>query len=349
MRGPSRRDIGHGMLAEKALVNMIPSKEEFPYTIRVVSNVLMSNGSSSQASACGSSLALMAAGVPIKRPVAGIAMGLVMTEDTKTYRVLTDIQGIEDHSGDMDFKVAGTTEGVTAIQLDIKLGGITLDICRDTLKDAKAARLQILEVMKAAIAEPRKELSQYAPRIETLKIDPSRIGELIGPGGKVINGIIAETGVDIDIEEDGTVCITSLTSEGMIKAKKMVVDLMKEVEVGEVFTGIVTQIMKDRNSGKEIGAIVDIGGGKDGMVHISNVCNKRINAVSDVLKVGDSIEVKVMEVDKEKGRIGLSRKAMLDAGAPDMVCDLAPEAPAQAPREGGYRGGSSRPSFHKRS
>lgn len=353
MRGPSRRDIGHGMLAEKALVSMIPDKESFPYTIRVVSNVLMSNGSSSQASACGSTLALMAAGVPIKRPVAGIAMGLIMTEDAQQYRVLTDIQGIEDHSGDMDFKVAGTTLGVTAIQLDIKLGGITLDICRDTLSQAKVARLHILDVMLAAIAEPRAELSPFAPRIETLKIDPERIGELIGPGGKVIQGIIKETGAEIDIEDDGTVFVTALTKESMEKTRALISAILREVQVGETYTGMITQIMKDRNSGKEIGAIVDLGGGKDGMVHISNVCHKRIQSVSDVLKVGDMLEVKVVEIDKEKGRIGLSRKAMIEPGSPDAVCDLAPEAPAsdrssfggRSGDRGGFRSGP-RP-FHR--
>lgn len=339
LRGPSRRDIGHGMLAEKALEPVIPPKEDFPYTIRVVSDVLMSNGSSSQASACGSTLSLMAAGVPIKRPVAGIAMGLVMTGDQKTYKILTDIQGVEDHSGDMDFKVAGTTEGITAIQLDIKLGGITLDICRDTLERAKKARLQILEVMAKAIAEPRAELSQYAPRIETMMIDPEKIGDVIGPGGKVINAIIEETDVQIDIEDDGQVFITSTSGEGMEKAMQMIKDIVREIEVGEEYEGKVLQIMKDRMSGKEIGAIVDLGGGKDGMIHISNVCNKRINLVSDVLKEGDMVKVKVVEVDKEKGRIGLSRKDMIPAGAPDPVCDAAPGMESM----GGF-GRSPRPS-----
>lgn len=323
LRGPSRRDIGHGMLAEKALQAMIPPKEEFPYTIRVVSSIMMSNGSSSQASACGSSLALMAAGVPLKQPVAGIAMGLVTNEDRTHYKILTDIQGIEDHSGDMDFKVAGTVNGVTAIQLDIKLGGITLDICRDTLTNARAARLKILEVMKAAIAEPRKEMSPYAPRIEILHIDPERIGELIGPGGKVINSIIDETDVNIDIEDDGTVFITATKPENMEQAKAMITSIMKVVEVGEIFEGTVTQIIKDRNSGGEIGAIVDLGGDKDGMIHISNVCHGRIDTVSSVLSLGDLVKVKVMEVDREKGRIGLSRKALIEPGMDDPKCAAA--------------------------
>lgn len=338
MRGPSRRDIGHGMLAEKALEVMIPGKEDFPYTIRVVSDVFMSNGSSSQASICGSTLALMAAGVHIINPIAGIAMGLVTTEDRKTYKILTDIQGVEDHAGDMDFKVAGSEKGVTAIQLDIKLGGITLEICKDTLEQAKKARLHILETMKAAIAEPRAEMSQYAPRIETIMIDPERIGDIIGPGGKIINKIIEETDVQIDIEDDGSVFITSTDGEMMEKAKELIAAILKEVEVGEEYEGEILQIMKDRMSGKEIGAIVDLGGGKDGMIHISNVCNKHIALVSDVLKVGDKVKVKVVEVDKEKGRIGLSRKALLEYGCADPVCDAAPGGDRDGDR-GGHRGG----------
>lgn len=347
LRGPSRRDIGHGALAEKALEKMIPSKEDFPYTIRVVSEVLMSNGSSSQASACGSSLALMAAGVPIKEPVAGIAMGLVMTDDKKTYKVLTDIQGIEDHAGDMDFKIAGTRNGVTAIQLDIKLGGITVDICRDTLTQAKAARLGILDKMAEAIDAPRAELSPYAPRIETMMVDPEKIGDIIGPGGKIINEIIEETGVQIDIEDDGLVAITSTDNEGMEKAKKWIQDLVREVEVGEIYDGIVAQIMKDRNSGGEIGAIVDIGGGKDGMVHISKVCAGRIAKVSSVLNVGDDVKVKVMEVDHERGRISLSRVDALPKGEPDELCEKAPKDES-GPRGGGDRGGRRGGGFKKR-
>lgn len=351
-RGPSRRDIGHGALAEKALEQLLPSKDEFPYTMRLVSEVLMSNGSSSQASVCGSSLSLMAAGVPLKNAAAGIAMGLVMTEDQKTYKVLTDIQGVEDHAGDMDFKVAGTKEGVTAVQLDIKLGGITLDICRDTLAQAKDARMQILEVMDKAIAEPRAELSPYAPRIEVITIDPERIGELIGPGGKVINEIIEETGVEIDIEDDGTVFITSVDGDGMKAAIEMIEMILREVEVGDIIEGPVIKIVTDRNTGGEIGAIVDLGGGKDGMVHVSQLClNKRVNKVSDVMKVGEMVKVQVQEVDKEKGRIGLSRKATLDPNAPDPVCDALPEAPQRdsrgprgprGPRHGGPRHGGPR-------
>ena len=322
-RGPSRRDIGHGALAEKALDNMIPDKEKFPYTIRVVSEVLMSNGSSSQASACGSTLALMAAGVNIKNPVAGIAMGLVMTEDKKTYKILTDIQGEEDHSGDMDFKVAGTSDGVTAIQLDIKLGGITLEICKDTLEQAKKARLDILEKMQSVIPSVREDLSKYAPRIETIKIDPERIGEIIGPGGKVINSIIDETGVQIDIEDDGSVFVTSADKEQMEKAKQIIQAILKEIEVGEIYTGKIIQIIKDRMSGKEIGAIVDLGGGKDGMVHISQVCHQRIATISALVKEGDELTVKVVDVDKEKGRISLSRKEIVKADE-DPLCKNVP-------------------------
>ncbi len=325
MRGPSRRDIGHGALAEKALEAVIPSKEEFPYTIRVVSDTLMSNGSSSQASACASSLALMAAGVPIKAPVAGIAMGLVMTDDASEYKVLTDIQGVEDHSGDMDFKIAGTTQGVTAVQLDIKLFGISLDICRDTLAQARKARLEILEVMKQAISEPRKELSPYAPRVEVLQIDPEKIGAVIGSGGKTINMIIEKTGAKIDIEDDGLVYIATPDGDAMERAKKFIIALTKDIEVGEVYEGIVEKIVADKNSGAEIGAIVNLGLDRDGMIHISNVCHCRINKVSDVLNVGDRLQVQVVEVDRERGRIGLSRKALIDKNAPDAKCELAAE------------------------
>lgn len=311
-RGPGRREIGHGALAEKALEPVIPPKETFPYTIRVVSEVLGSNGSSSQASVCGSTLALMDAGVPIVAPVAGIAIGLVTDpEDKNKYKILTDIQGIEDHAFDMDFKVAGTEAGITAIQLDIKLGGISWEVCNDALKTAREARMKILEVMKTAIAEPRKELSPYAPRITTIHINPEYIRTVIGPGGKMINKIIDECGVDIDIEQDGTVFITSTSAEGMDKAVKWVEDLTKEVEVGEIYEGAVTQIIKGQNNGDEIGAIVEILPGKDGMVHISNLDWRRVDKVTDVVNIGDKVKVKVMEIDAERGRISLSRKELL--------------------------------------
>lgn len=323
VRGPSRRDIGHGALVEKALEAVIPPKEEFPYTIRVVSEVLMSNGSSSQASICGSTMALMAAGVPVKKAVAGIAMGLITTNDRKQYKILTDIQGIEDHSGDMDFKISGTREGVTAIQLDIKLGGITLDICRDTLTQTKKARLEILQTMEKTIVSPRPELSPFAPRIEILHINPENIGGLIGPGGKNINKIIEETEAEIDIEDDGTVFVTALNPEAMQKAKELIIACTKEIEIGEIIEGKVSQIVSNRNSGEEIGAIVDLGGNKDGMIHISEVCHCRINKVTDVLNIGDSVKVRVKEVDKEKGRISLSRKDCIQADSPDPLCEKA--------------------------
>lgn len=314
LRGPGRRDIGHGALAEKALLPMIPPKEEFPYTIRVVSEVLSSNGSTSQASACGSSLALMDAGVPIKAPVAGIAMGLVTDAKTGKYKVMTDIQGIEDHAGDMDYKVAGTTNGITAIQMDIKLGGIPMSVSEEALAGAKKARLQILEVMKAAIAEPRAELSKYAPRIITVKIDPEKIREVIGKGGETINKIIDECGgadvMKIDIEQDGMVYITSTNAAMADKAKQWVENIVKDLVIGEIYDGTVTDIIKDRMRGNEIGAIVEVLPGKDGMVHVSNISMNHVANVSDVLKVGDKVKVKVMEVDKERGKVSLSMKAL---------------------------------------
>ncbi len=312
MRGPGRREIGHGALAEKALMAVLPSKEEFPYTIRVVSEVMSSNGSSSQGSACGSSLALMDAGVPIKRPVAGIAMGIAFKDATKdTYKILTDLQDVEDYDRSMDFKVAGTAEGITAIQLDIKFDGLTMPMVKEVLDKAKTARLQLLDVMKQTIAEPRKELSPYAPRIETIQIQKEQIGELIGPGGKVINGIIEKTGVQIDIEETGMVFVTAVDSKAMEQAMLLIRAITKRIEIGEIYIGTVVKIVADRNSGKEIGAIVQLTPNQDGMIHISQVDNQRIEKVSDVLKEGDKVRVKVVDIDREKGRIGLSRKALL--------------------------------------
>lgn len=298
-RGPGRRDIGHGALAEKALVPMIPSKEDFPYTIRVVSEVLSSNGSSSQASICGSSLSLMDAGVPIKSPVAGIAMGLITDEhDENNYKILTDIQGLEDHTGDMDFKIAGTAEGVTAIQMDTKIKGLTDNIIKDTFAAAKVARLEILAVMAQAIAEPRKELSPYAPRITTLKINPEKIRDVIGPGGKMINKIIEETGVAMDIEDDGTVFITSTTAEGAAKAEQWVKDITAEAEVGKIYQGKVTRLM-------DFGAFVEILPGQEGLVHISEMAPFRVAQVSDVVTEGDAVPVKVKEIDSQN-RINLT-------------------------------------------
>lgn len=312
LRGPGRREIGHGALAEKALMPVLPEDEIFPYTIRVVSEVLGSNGSSSQASICGSTLSLMDAGVPIKKPVAGIAMGLVVDDNDKTkYEILTDIQGIEDHAGHMDFKVAGTRDGITAIQLDIKLGGISYEVIKETLSLAKEARLKILDVMKQAIAEPRPELSPYAPRITTMHIDPDKIRDVIGPGGKVINEIIDACGVQIDIEQDGLVMITSTDGEGAKKAQEWIANIVKELEVGEIYDGKVVKIVTDKNNGSEIGAIVELLPGKDGMVHISEVAYERIDKITDRINVGDTVKVKVKEIDKEKGRVGLSMKDLL--------------------------------------
>ena len=301
MRSPGRREIGHGALAERALMPVVPSIEEFPYTVRLVSEVLESNGSSSQASVCGSTLSLMNAGVPIKRPVSGVAMGLV--KEGNKYTILTDIQGMEDALGDMDFKVAGTSEGITAIQMDIKVDGLSRDILSSALQQAKRGRAFILGKMLECISEPAKELSPYAPRVETVTIKTDKIRDVIGTGGKVVRGIIDATGVDIDIHEDGNIFITSNDAEGMAKAKQMINDIVREVEVGEVFTGTVTRILK-------FGAFVQILPNKEGLCHISQLANHRVEKVEDVVKVGDQLTVKVVEID-DKGRINLSHKATL--------------------------------------
>lgn len=299
---PGRREIGHGALGERALAQVIPSEEEFPYTIRLVAEVLESNGSSSQASICAGTLALMDAGVPIKAPVAGIAMGLV--SDGENYTILTDIQGLEDHLGDMDFKVAGTKDGITALQMDIKIQGITEQILTEALTQAKQARMEILEELTSTIAAPREELSQYAPKIEMIQIEPAKIKDVIGKGGDTINGIIDETGVKIDIDQDGKVSIASADAEMIKKAIKIIEDLTKEVKVGEVYLGKVVRIEK-------FGAFVNLIKGKDGLVHISQLANDRVNKVEDVVKLDDEILVKVTEIDKQ-GRVNLSRKAMLN-------------------------------------
>lgn len=301
LRGPGRREIGHGALAEKALEPVIPDVEEFPYTIRLVSEVLSSNGSTSQASVCGSTLALLDAGVPIKAPVAGIAMGLIKSEDRVV--ILSDIQGMEDHLGDMDFKVAGTEKGITAIQMDIKIPGIDRTILAEALRRAREGRLYILEKMKEVISEPRKELSPYAPRIITMQIDPEKIRDIIGPGGKVINKIIDETGVKIDIEDDGLVQIASDNMDNGERARELINNIVKDVKVGEVYMGKVIKIVP-------FGAFVEIANGKEGLLHISNIANERINKVEDVLSTGDEVLVKVVEIDSQ-GRINLSRKAAL--------------------------------------
>lgn len=301
MRGPGRREIGHGALAERALLPVIPKEEEFPYTLRLVSEVLESNGSSSMASICGSTLALMDAGVPIKKPVAGIAMGLMMMDGD--YTILTDIQGMEDALGDMDFKVAGTSEGITALQMDIKIGGVTQEIMTQALEQARRGRMFILEKMLACIPEPRPELSRYAPRIITMEIPVDKIRDVIGPGGKIIRDIIAKTGVEIDIEDDGRVYIASTDGEGGEKAQQLIERYVKDVEVGETYLGVVKRIMN-------FGAFVEILPGKEGLVHISQLDRRRVNKVEDVVNIGDEVLVKVMEIDRQ-GRINLSRKEAL--------------------------------------
>ncbi|MEC1289320.1 polyribonucleotide nucleotidyltransferase [Bacillus mojavensis] len=301
MRGPGRREIGHGALGERALEPVIPSEKDFPYTVRLVSEVLESNGSTSQASICASTLAMMDAGVPIKAPVAGIAMGLVKSGEH--YTVLTDIQGMEDALGDMDFKVAGTAKGVTALQMDIKIEGLSREILEEALQQAKKGRMEILNSMLATLSESRKELSQYAPKILTMAINPDKIRDVIGPSGKQINKIIEETGVKIDIEQDGTIFISSTVESSNQKAKKIIEDLVREVEVGQLYLGKVKRIEK-------FGAFVEIFSGKDGLVHISELALDRVGKVEDVVKIGDEILVKVTEIDKQ-GRVNLSRKAVL--------------------------------------
>ena len=301
IRGPGRREIGHGALGERALAPVIPNEKDFPYTIRCVSEVLESNGSTSQASICASTLSMMDAGVPIKAPVAGIAMGLVKSGDY--YTILTDIQGMEDHLGDMDFKVAGTAKGVTALQMDIKIDGLSRDILEEALQQAKRGRMHILDSMLATLNQPRTELSAYAPKILTMTINPDKIRDVIGPSGKQINKIIEETGVKIDIEQDGTVFISSTEQDMNEKAKKIIEDIVREVVVGEQYLGKVKRIEK-------FGAFVEIFHGKDGLVHISELAEERVGKVEDVVKLGDEILVKVTEIDKQ-GRVNLSRKAIL--------------------------------------
>lgn len=301
MRGPGRREIGHGALAERALEPVIPSDEEFPYTIRVVSEALESNGSTSMGSVCGSTMSLMAAGVPIKRPVSGVAMGLIREENE--FSVLTDLQGLEDALGDMDFKVAGTTEGVTAIQMDIKIAGINRAILEQALKQAHDGRMFILDAMLKAIPAVRPELSPYAPRVITMMINPDKIRDVIGPGGKVIKKIVEDTGVKIDIEDDGRVMIMSNDAEASAKAVKIIEDIVAEVEVGRTYMGKVVRIT-------DFGAFVEVLPGKDGLVHISQLALERVKKVEDVVNIGDEILVKCVEID-DKGRVNLSRKVLL--------------------------------------
>lgn len=306
LRAPGRREIGHGALGERALSKVIPSEEEFPYTIRLVSEVIESNGSTSQASICASTLAMMDAGVPIKAPVAGVAMGLI--KDQEHVSILTDIQGMEDHLGDMDFKVAGTADGVTAIQMDIKIDGIDRNILQDALTQAKEGRMFILSKMMEAIQAPRETLSQYAPKIITMFINPDKIRDVIGAGGKIINKIIEETGVKIDIEQDGRVFIASSNQEMNEKARSIIEGIVREVIVGEIYVGTVKRIEK-------FGAFVEILPGKDGLVHISQLSTERVGKVEDVVAIGDTITVKVTEIDQQ-GRVNLSRKAVLTTEEP---------------------------------
>jgi polyribonucleotide nucleotidyltransferase len=334
LRGPSRRDVGHGALAERALLPMIPDEESFPYTIRLVSEVLSSNGSTSMASTCGSTLALMDAGVPIKAPVAGIAMGLIKGDGT--YQVLTDIAGMEDHYGDMDFKVAGSAQGITALQMDIKIKGITYEIVEQALEQARRARLFILDRMTEVIPAPRTDLSPYAPRMYRLSIPQDKIGTVIGPGGRVIRSIIDETKCTIDIEDDGTVFIGSPSEEMAQKAISIIEGLTKEVEVGEIYTGKVTRTTN-------FGAFVEILPGKDGLVRLEDLADFPARRVEDVVKVGDEVMVMVIEVDS-MGRVNLSRRAVLEGLSLEeaRAASQREQAAARAGRGGGGGGGERR-------
>ena len=317
LRPPGRREIGHGALGERAIEPIIPSEHEFPYTIRLVSEVIESNGSTSQASICASVLALMDAGVPIKAPVAGIAMGLIMSKDEQSFSILTDIQGMEDHLGDMDFKVAGTEAGVTAIQMDIKISGINREILEQALEQAREGRLHILKHMMSTISKPREELSPYAPKILTMSINPEKIRDVIGPQGRVINKIIEETGVKIDIEQDGRVFIASINHEANLRAKQIIEDLVREVAVGQIYLGTVKRVEK-------YGAFIELFAGKEGLCHISQLAEERVAKTEDVVAVGDKVQVKVTEID-DQGRINLSRKAVLK----EQAAAQAENAPTQ--------------------
>ncbi|MEG2316056.1 MAG: polyribonucleotide nucleotidyltransferase, partial [Clostridia bacterium] len=317
MKSPGRREIGHGALAERALLPVVPNEDEFPYALRLVSEILSSNGSSSMASVCGSTLSLMDAGVPIKRPVAGVAMGLIKDAQSGKVAVLTDIQGLEDFLGDMDFKVAGTVNGITAIQMDIKIAGIDRPVLEKALNQALAGRLHILKVMLESLGQPRDHMSKYAPKIIRFTINPEKIREVIGPGGKMINKIIAETGVKIDIEDDGRVYIASPDETAATKARRIIEGIAKDVEVGDVYLGKVVRIMN-------FGAFIELTPGKDGMLHISKMADHRVEKVEDVMNIGDEVEVKINEIDAQ-GRVNLVRNDIVYASAP----------------EGGFRGGNA--------
>jgi len=326
MRGPRRREIGHGALAETALSAVLPTEEQFPYTLRVVSEVLSSNGSTSMASVCGSTLALMDAGVPIKNPVGGIAMGLISQEDR--YAILSDIQGLEDHLGDMDFKVAGSREGITALQMDIKLKGLSYDIMSEALTQARTGRLHILDKMAETISEPRTEMSPYAPRITTIQVDPDKIGKIIGPGGKMIRKIQEECDVQIDIEDDGTVFIAAIDGLGAERALEMIDALTEEAEIGKVYVGKVVRT-------ESYGAFVEIMPGVDGMVHISQLADYHAPTVEDVVRVGDEVMVMVTDIEPESGKIRLSRQAVLEG----WTAEEARERDRKGSSSGGRRGG----------
>ena len=326
LKSPGRREIGHGALAERALLPVIPSEEEFPYALRLVSEILSSNGSSSMASVCGSTLSLMDAGVPIHAPVAGVAMGLITDKESGKLAVLTDIQGLEDFLGDMDFKVAGSMNGITALQMDIKIAGINRAILQQALRQALEGRLYILKIMLDTLGQPRSELSPYAPKIIRFTINPDKIREVIGPGGKMINKIIAETGVKIDIEDDGSVFISTPDQEAAEKARHIIEGIAKDIEVGDVYTGKVVRIMN-------FGAFVELAPGKDGMIHISKLDTKRVEKVEDVVNIGDELEVKVSEIDAQ-GRINLIRN------------DIEYAAGSDAPRRDGNRRPPRRSSNH---
>jgi len=330
LRGQSRREVGHGALAERALEPVIPAEESFPYTLRLVSEVLSSNGSTSMASVCGSTLALMDAGVPIKAPVAGIAMGLI-TDDTGRYKVLTDIQGTEDHLGDMDFKVAGTTEGITALQMDIKISGLSADIMKEALEQARVARMAILDIMLQAIPEPRAELKDHAPRITTVKIPVDKIGALIGPGGKNIRALQEETGTKIDIEEDGTVYIAAVEGAGAKLAIERIEALGESPEIGRIYTGKVVRI-------ESFGAFVEILPGTDGLVHISQLDSERVNSVEDVVGMGDEITVMITDIDP-MGKIRLSRQAVLEGWSAEEARERDKPRSSGGGRPGGRSGG----------
>ncbi len=336
LRGPSRRDIGHGRLAERAIIPMLPSEEEFGYTIRVVSEILSSNGSTSMASVCGSSLSLLDAGVPLKQPVAGVAMGLVLGDDGQ-YKVLSDIQGMEDFLGDMDFKVAGTTDGITALQMDIKVTGITTEIMREALEQAREGRLFILDKMQEALPEPRSKLSSYAPRIITVSINPEKIGAVIGPGGKTIRGLEAQTGADINIDDKGLISILSPSAEGAEQAETLIRDMTAEVEVGTIYLSKVVRLMN-------FGAFAELPMGTDGLIPLEELAEHPVNRAEEVVEIGDEVMVMVSEIDSQ-GRVNLSRRAVVEGGTPQDVMrrkmQRARQGPSGGPGRPRGRGGAT--------